>query len=122
MQRSRIRGPMWNIRSQRVTDFFAEAYEAVDELAAAQQRQARFQDELKCTRESLDIAYRELNNCWAHQDVACDDLEDARKRTLELKRKADYAQDQIPQGAVPVCDERPRDGRGGSQQQPGMFG
>ena len=33
---------------------FAEAYEPMDELAAAQQRQARFQDEPKCFRESLD--------------------------------------------------------------------
>ena len=48
----------------------------MDELAAAQQHQARFQDELKSSRESLDIA-------------ACGDLEDASKRTIELKRKAD---------------------------------
>ena len=61
---------------------FAEAYEAMDELAAAQQHQVRFHDELKSSRESLDIAFRELNNCRALHDAACDDLEDASKRTL----------------------------------------
>ena len=34
-----------------------------------------------------------LNNCWALHDAACGDLEDASKRTIELKRKADDAHD-----------------------------
>ena len=75
------------------THFFAEAYEAMDELAVAQQRQARFQDDLNCTRESLEIPFRELKNCRTLHDAACDDLEDASKRTLEVKRKADDAHD-----------------------------
>ena len=40
---------------------FAEACEAIDELAAAQQHQARFHDELKSSRESLDIAVLEVD-------------------------------------------------------------
>ena len=51
---------------------FVEAEEAMDQLAAAQQHQARFQD--------LD-------------DAACADPDDASQRTIELKRKADDAHD-----------------------------
>ena len=51
---------------------FVEADEAMDQLAAAQQHQARFQD--------LD-------------DAACADPDDASQRTIELKRKADDAHD-----------------------------
>ena len=57
----------------------AEADEAVDQLAAAQQHQARFLDELESSRECLD--------------AACVDLKDASLRTTELKRKADDVQE-----------------------------
>ena len=55
------------------------------------QHQARFQEELKSSRESFNIAFREFNNCRALHDAACVDLEDTRQRTIELKRKADDA-------------------------------
>ena len=67
--------------------------EAVDQLAAAHQHQARFLDELQSSRECLDIVYREFNDCGALHDAACVDLKDASLRTIELKRKADDVQE-----------------------------
>ena len=72
---------------------FAMSYEAMDELAKAQQCQSRCQDELDSSLQSMDAAIRELNNCRALHDVACDELKEASQRTIELKRKADDAHD-----------------------------
>ena len=44
-------------------------------------------------RGSLDIALREINNCWAFHDAACDDLAGAGTKTIDLKRKAHDAHD-----------------------------
>ena len=91
---------MWNMRSPRVTSFFAEAHAAMDELAAAQQYQARPQDELKSTCESHDMALMDLKEYVSKVDdtrevldITRRSLEDASKRTIELKRKADDAHD-----------------------------
>ena len=64
---------------------------AMDELAKAQQHQARCQDEVKGCRENLDAVVRDLTNFGALLEVACDDLADAGTKTIDLKRKADDA-------------------------------
>ena len=69
----------------------AEGNEAMDELAKAQQHQARCQEETKCFCESLDTVVKELNNCRALHGAACRDLEDVGTKTVEFKRKADDA-------------------------------
>ena len=77
---------------------FAEAYEAVKEHTAAQQHQARFHDELKSSRESLDIAVLDVEEAASKLkdfrdllETVCRALEDVSKRTIVLKRRADDA-------------------------------
>ena len=91
---------MWRVRPPRVTYFFAEAYVAMDDLARALQYQARLQDELKCSCESHDMVLMDLKECMPKDDdtrevldVTRRSLEGARRRTIELKRKADDAQE-----------------------------
>ena len=79
---------------------FAEAYEAVNEHTAAQQYQARFHDELKSSRESLDIAVLDVEEAASKLkdfrdllETVCRALEDVSKRTIVLKRRADDAHD-----------------------------
>ena len=62
--------------------------------------QARFHDELKSSRESLDIealdveeAASKLKDCRDLHDTVCRGVEDVSKRTIELKRKADHGHD-----------------------------
>ena len=73
---------------------------AVDDLAKAQQHLARLQDELKKSRETLDIAVldveeaaSELKDCRDLHDTVCRGLEDVGKKTIEMKRKAHDAHD-----------------------------
>ena len=73
---------------------------AVNELATAERHQARLQDELKSSRESLDMALMDLKESMSKaedslevHDEACRGLEDVGKKTIELKRKADDAHD-----------------------------
>ena len=54
---------------------------------------ARILDELESSRESLDSASREFNNCGALHDAAWAGLQDVSLRTTELKREADDAQE-----------------------------
>ena len=65
-----------NENSEGVT-LCADACVAMDELAKAQQHQARCQEEVRTCRESLDLVVTKLKNCWALLDAACDDLEDS---------------------------------------------
>ena len=78
-----------------------DACGAMDELAKAQQHQARCQHEVQGCRENLDVIVRDLTNFWALLEVACDDLADARMKTIGLKRKADDADDR-------TCSHRDR--------------
>ena len=66
---------------------------AVSYEAQAPSHQARFQDELKNSQASVDIAFREFCNCRALHEAASVDLEVASQRTIELKRKTDDADD-----------------------------
>ena len=65
----------------------------MDELARAQQHQARCQDEVKGCRDGLDDIVKDLANFRAFLEAACDDLADACMKTTDLKRKADDAHD-----------------------------
>ena len=72
----------------------------MDELAKAQEHQARLQDELKSSRESHDMALVDLEESMSKVDdtrevldTPCRGLEDMSKKTIELKRKADDAHD-----------------------------
>ena len=67
----------------------------MDELAKAQQHQARCQDEVKGCRESLGTVVRKLKNCQVLLGAACDDLADAGTKSVDLRRKADDAHDRI---------------------------
>ena len=81
---------------------FVLACEAMAEFATVQRRQARFQDELKSVRESMDVIFKEFCICWASMDVAFREfsncralheaarahLEGASQGTIDLKRKA----------------------------------
>ena len=89
---SGVRGPTWKNENCEGDILCAEAYEAMDELAKDQQHQAR-QEEVKRSRESLDTVVKELNNCRALHDAACDDLEDVGTKTIKLKREPDDAHD-----------------------------
>ena len=108
---------------------FAEVYKPMDELAKAQQHQARLQDELKNFRESLDIAVLDveeakLKDCRGLHDTVCRGLEDVGKKTVESKRKADNAHDKSRshRERCQRANKRPCVGRGGSEQQLGMLG
>ena len=72
---------------------YADACGAMDELAKAQQHQARCQDEVQGCCESLDAIVRDLTNFGALLEVACDDLADAGTKTIDLKRKGGDAHD-----------------------------
>ena len=79
---------------------FADERMAMNELATAQQHQARLQEELKSSRECLDIALMDLKESISkvddrreEHDIACRGLEEGVRKTIELKRKADDAHD-----------------------------
>ena len=66
-----------------VDTLFAEVYVAMDDLATAQQYQARLQDELKHSCESHDIALTDLKECMSMVE---DTREPADDRTEEKGR------------------------------------
>ena len=68
---------------------YSDACGAMDEVAKAQQHQARCQDEVKGCRENLDAIVRVLTNFQALLEVACDDLADAGVKTIDLKKAED---------------------------------
>ena len=103
---------------------FAEAYEAVDELAAARQPQARFQDELK-TRKTSTLPSGNSTTAGLLVLQRLVTWGDASKRTIELKRKADDAHDRtrsLRERCRRATEDHVMAVRGGSQQQPGMSG
>ena len=79
----------WADVENEVDTSYAEAYEATDEHAAAQQHQARFQDELKSSLKSHYMAHIDLKETMSKVDdtrevldIACRGLEGASKRTI----------------------------------------
>ena len=100
-----------------VDTFMPKRTGAMDELAKAQPHQARCQDEVFCSCESLNIAFRKVNNCGALHGAACDDLADAGTKTIDLKRKADDAHDRTGSHKERCWRAtRTRVGRGGTEQ------
>ena len=100
---------------------YAEACGAMDELARAQQHQARCQGEVKRCCESL---VRDLSNFRARLEVACDDLADAGMKTIDLQKKADDAHDGTcshRDSCRRATEELETAGRRGPQQWPGVF-
>ena len=55
----------------------------MEELDKAQKEQDSLQDELEAMRESLDVASREFNNCWANLDGASTEMATAGHSTKE---------------------------------------
>ena len=91
-----------------VTSVFAEPQAAMKEFNVAQQNQERVRRMLHDTRESLDIAFMDMQESMSKfkdsrdlHDMVCRDLQDAGTRFNEAKRKADDAQDQVP-GSQPL--------------------
>ena len=70
-----------------------EACGVRDELARAPQPQVQCQDDVKGCRESFDAIVTDLTHFRALLEVACGDLADAGMKTIDLKRKADDADD-----------------------------
>ena len=72
---------MWKNEISEGDILFAEADEATDELAKAQKHQARSQDELKNSSESLDIAILDVEEA-ASKLKDCQGLHDTVYRGL----------------------------------------
>ena len=87
---------------------YAEAQAVMDELARAQQHQARYQDEVTGCREGLDDIVKDLTNFRALLEVACDDLADAGMKTIVFEEEGGRCprQDMLPQGPVPTWHKR----------------
>ena len=103
----------------------------IDELAKAQQHQARWQDELESSRESHDMVLMDMTGVhvkgWRHSRNTWywgRGLVDVDRKIVELKRKADDAHDRTRshRGALPARDKRLYDSRGDPHQESGMFG
>ena len=74
---------------------FADVRTAMEGLAESQQHLGRLKEKQKNALDSRYTAFIELNNRRDLHDAACRGLEDAGMKTIELKRKADEAFDQI---------------------------